>query len=90
MFADAVAVTVLVVTGKVAVLDPAETVTLCGTLTSAGLVLTRPTLAPCGGAGPLTVTTPCAEDPPITLAEFTVTDDTPSDPPLEVTESNVA
>src|SRR6476661_7144543 len=66
-------VTVLVVTGNVALVDPAGTVTF-GTTTWASpvLLLARLTTAPSVGAGPLSVTVPVDPDPPTTLAGFRV------------------
>ena len=61
------AVTVLVLTMKVALLAPAATVTLAGTIAAAVLSLIRETAAPPVGAGPLRVTVPVEGDPPVTL-----------------------
>ena len=66
--------TALVVTMKVAEVAPAATVTLAWTW-AAGLLLDRDTMAPPAGAGPLRVTVPVEELPPITLVGFTVTED---------------
>jgi len=68
------AVTALVLTVNVALLVPAATVTLVGTL-AAPLSLESITCAPPVGAGPLSNTVPvevCA--PPVTLAGFTVSE----------------
>src|SRR5258707_1354695 len=54
---------------KVALLAPAGTVTLEGTL-AAPLLLESMTCAPPAGAGPLNVTVPVEEFPPVTLAGF--------------------
>ncbi len=65
-----------VFTVKVALLLPAGTITLEGTL-AAPLLLERITCAPPAGAGPLSVTVPmddCA--PPITLVGFNVSEET--------------
>jgi hypothetical protein len=67
--------TELVVTEKVAVVAPAETVTLEGTCAAAVLLLDRVTVAPPAGAAPLKVTVPVAELPPFTVAGLTATDD---------------
>jgi hypothetical protein len=70
------AVTALVFTGKVALVAPAGTATLEGTL-AAPLLLESATCAPPAGAGPLNVTAPvedCA--PPITLVGFSVSEET--------------
>lgn len=61
------AVTGLVLTVKVALADPAGTVTLAGTVAAAVLPLDRETAAPPLGAGPLRVTVAVEEDPPLTL-----------------------
>ena len=69
------AATALVLTGKVALLAPAGTVTLGGTL-AAPLLLASRTCAPPAGASPLSVTVPvedCA--PPITLVGFRVSEE---------------
>ena len=70
---------VLIATGtvvavKVAVVAPAATVTVGGTV-AAGLLLVRVTTAPPTGAGPLRVTVPVEGLPPITLVGFTVAED---------------
>ena len=69
------AVTLLVLTVNVALLAPAKTVTLAGTL-AAPLSLVSSTCAPPVIAGPLNVTVPvedCA--PPVTLVGFNVRED---------------
>ena len=70
------AATAPVVTGKVALVPPAGTVTLAGTVAAAILLLESATWAPPAGAGPLRVTVPvedCA--PPITLVGFSVSEE---------------
>src|SRR2546422_5779484 len=70
------AATALVVTVKVALVAPAGTMTLEGTLAAAVLLLESVTWAPPVGAGPLRVAVPvedCA--PPTTLVGFSVSDE---------------
>jgi len=65
-----------VFTVKVALVAPAGTVTVEGTL-AAPLSLARATCAPPAGAGPLSVTVPIEDcTPPITLDGFRVSEDT--------------
>jgi hypothetical protein len=70
------AVTALVLTVKVALVAPAASVTLEGTLAAAVLLLESATCAPPAGAAPLNVTVP-VEDcvPPITLVGLSVSDE---------------
>ena len=70
------AVTALVFTGNVALVAPAGTATLEGTL-AAPLLLESATCAPPAGAGPLNVAVP-VEDcrPPITVVGFSVSEET--------------
>src|SRR5258708_38357062 len=73
-------VTALVLTVKVALLAPAATVTLAGTL-AAALSLESTTCAPPVGAGPLNVAVPvedCA--PPVTVVGFSATEESARDP----------
>jgi hypothetical protein len=67
-------VTVLVVTVKVAVVLPAGTATLAGTVADE-LVLERVTVMPPVGAAAFKVTVPVDELPPATEAGFSETED---------------
>jgi hypothetical protein len=69
---ETTAPTALVFTEKVAVVAPAATVTLAGTV-AAALSLDRITAIPAAGAGLLRVTVPVDEAPPVTLAGLTNT-----------------
>lgn len=60
-------VTLLVVTAKVALVAPAGTVRLAGTVTTPVLLLERETATPPLGAGALKVTSPEEGDSPTTL-----------------------
>ena len=76
MVTEVDAATVLVVTVKVALVAPAGTVTLEGTLATAVLLLESVTWAPPAGAGPLRVTVPVEDcTPPTTLAGFSASDE---------------
>ena len=61
----------LVVTGNVALLAPADTVTLAETVAANVLSLLSDTTAPPEGAGPVSVTVPVEGLPPTTLDGFT-------------------
>jgi hypothetical protein len=63
-----------VLTVKDALVAPAGTVTLEGTL-AAPLLLESVTIAPPAGAGPVSVTVPVEGVPPMTLAGFSVSDE---------------
>lgn len=67
--------TMEVLTLKVALVAPAGTVTLGGTL-AAPLLLESATCAPPVGAGPLSVTVPVEDAPPITPAGLSVSEET--------------
>ena len=75
MVTDVEALTLLVFTVNVALLAPAATVTLAGTVAAAALPLIRETDAPPLGAGPLSVTVPVEGDPPVTLVGFSVSEE---------------
>jgi len=70
MIADAVEFTARVVTVNVAVVAPATTVTLAGTVAAAVLLLDSVTTAPPAGAAPLSVTVPVEVPPPVTDVGF--------------------
>jgi len=74
------AVTVLVLTVKVALVAPAATVTLKGTVAAAVLSLVRETAAPPLGAGPLRVTVPVEGDPPVTLMGLSAIEESVAEP----------
>ena len=68
-------VTAFVETVKVALVEPAGTVTLAGTVATAVLPLDRVTTAPPAGAAPLNVTVPCDDPPPVTVDGFSVSEE---------------
>jgi hypothetical protein len=68
------AVTLLLLAMKVALVAPAGTVTLEGTVTAPALLVERETRAPPLGAGALNVTVPEEGDPPVTLLGFSASD----------------
>ena len=67
-------VTAMVFTMKFALVAPAATVTLAGTV-AAETLLERVTCAPPEGAAPLSVTVPVEGDPPVTLVGLSATED---------------
>ena len=73
-------VTALVLTVNVALLAPAATVTLAGTVAVDVLLLERETVAPPAGAGPLSVTVPVEGDPPVTLIGFSAIEESVGEP----------
>ena len=72
---DVETITALVLTVNVALVAPAATVRLAGTVAAAVLSLIRETDAPPLGAGPLSVTVPVEGDPPVTLVGFSVSEE---------------
>jgi hypothetical protein len=75
MVTEVDAVTALVLTVKVALVAPPGTVTLGGTVATPALLLDKETSAPSLGAGPLSVTVPVEELPPVTLAGLRLSDE---------------
>ena len=73
------AVTALVLTVNVALLAPAATVTLAGTV-AVDVLLERETAAPPVSAGPLSVTVPVDADPPVTLVGFSAIEESVGEP----------
>lgn len=73
---ERVVVTVLLVTVKVAVVEPAATVTLEGTVATVVLLLERVTEIPFDGAGPFRLTVPVDVVPPLTEVGFSVSRET--------------
>src|SRR5436309_4595794 len=65
----------VVLTVKVALVLPAGTVTLAGTVAAPVLLLDKLTTAPPLGAGALSVTVPVEELPPVTLDGLTLSEE---------------
>jgi hypothetical protein len=79
---------VVLVTGAVVAVnvrldDPAGTVTLAGTVAADGLLLDRPTTVPPDGAGPVNVTVPVDDVPPLTVAGLNDSAESVAPPPPE-------
>ena len=72
---EALAVTTTVVMVNLALLAPAATVTLAGTVATAVLVLARLTTTPPVGALPVSVAVPLTAFPPAVLVGLSVSDD---------------
>lgn len=85
-------VTAVVATLNVALVAPAATVTLAGTVATAVSLLDSVTTAPPAGAAAVKVAVPCDELPPITLAGFSAIadNDGPVATPDAFTVSDVA
>src|SRR3979490_1876516 len=77
------AATALVLTVNVALVAPAATVTLGGTVAAAVLLLESATVAPPAGAARLSVTVPVEEFPPVTLVGFSESDERETDAAAE-------
>ena len=80
-------VTGLVVTGKVAVVPPARTVTLAARVTTPVGLLDSVTTAPPAGAAALSVTVPVDALPPVTLVGWRVSDATVAGGPDDTTRA---
>ena len=80
------AATAVVLTGNVALVAPAGTATLEGTL-AAPLLLESATCAPPAGAGPFSVTVPVEEFPPVTLVGFSVSEGAGAEAGVTVSEA---
>ena len=78
----------LVLTVKVAVMPPVGTVTLAGTVATLVLLLERATTAPPLGAGPLSVTVPVEELPPVTLVGLRVSEESVGGAGVTVSEAD--
>jgi len=76
-----------VLTVKVAVVPPPGTVTLAGTVAAPVLLLDSDTTAPPLGAGPLSVTVPVDELPPVTLDGLTLSEESVAGAGVTVSEA---
>ena len=70
-------------TVKGALVAPVATVTLEGTVAAVVLLLESVTVAPPAGAGPLNVTVPVEEFPPVTLVGFSESEERETDAAAE-------
>ena len=85
------AATALVLTVNEALVAPAATVTLEGTLAVVVLLLESATCAPPAGAAPLSVTVPVEEFPPVTLTGFSDSEESERDGAVEdASKSHIA
>jgi len=83
--------TALVVTTNVALVAPGATVTLESTVAAVVLLLESTTCAPPEGAGPLNVTVPVVEFPPVTLVGLSESEESETDAGVEdSSKSNTA
>src|SRR5437867_9781758 len=78
----------VVLTVKVALVLPAGTVTLAGTVAAPVLLLDKLTTAPPLGAGPLSVTVPVEELPPVTLVGLRLSDESVGGAGVTVSEAD--
>src|SRR5712691_1383000 len=85
------AATALVLTVNVALVAPAATVTLDGTVAAAVLLLESAIVPPPVGAAPLNVTVPVEEFPPVTLVGFSEREERETDTgPEDSSKSKIA
>ena len=78
----------VVLTVKVALVLPAGTVTLAGTVAAPVLLLDKLTTAPPLGAGALSVTVPVEELPPVTLVGLRLSDESVGGAGVTVSEAD--